>query len=191
MNTLLNTLHTRHSIPASLLEEPAPNEQQLNDILRCAITAPDHAKLRPWRFIVIKNDARYALANVFTNAAKIREPTISEQQLTRLKEKPLRSPLIVVIVATLTTNHPKVPEIEQVLSAGAAVQLIQLGATALGFGSIWLTGNNAFDENVKKSLEVEEKDQIVGFLYMGTPPKEVPIRHRADIADHVSEWTGL
>ena len=188
MNALLDTLHTRHSVSASQLSEPAPDSEQLNDILKCAITAPDHGKLRPWRFIVIRDEARHALANVFVEAAKVRDPDMSEQKLERLAEKPLRSPLIVVIVTTLTPEHPKAPEIEQTLSAGAAVQLMQLGATALGFGSVWLSGANAYDENVKHALGIETKDQIAGFLYMGTPPETVPPRRRPELSDHVSEW---
>lgn len=188
MNTLLETLHSRQSVPASQLTEPAPNDEQLNQILQCAITAPDHGKLRPWRFIVIRDEARNALADVFVEAAKIREPDISEQKLERLREKPLRSPLIVVIVTTLTPEHPKAPEIEQTLSAGAATQLMQLGATALGFGSIWLSGANAYDETVKKALGVEQKDQITGFLYLGTPPEKPGPRRRPDVSDHVSLW---
>ena len=189
MNSLLETLHSRHSIPASQLTEPAPNEQQLNDILQCAITAPDHGKLHPWRFIVIRGSARNALGDVFVTAAKSRDPDISEQKLERMREKPLRSPLIVVIVTTLTADHPKATEIEQTLSAGAAVQLMQLGATATGFGSIWLSGANAYDENVKRALGIETKDQITGFLYLGTPPDGQPSRRRPELADHVSEWT--
>jgi nitroreductase len=189
MNSLLETLHSRHSYPASQLTEPAPDEQQLKDILQCAITAPDHGKLCPWRFIVIRGSARNALAEVFVEAAKFRDPDMSEQKLERLREKPLRSPLIVAIVTTLTPDHPKAPEIEQTLSAGAAVQLMQLGATATGFGSIWLSGANAYDENVKQALGIEAKDQITGFLYLGTPPKTHPTRRRPELADHVTQWT--
>ena len=189
MNSLLDTLQSRHSFPASQLAEPAPNEQQLNDILHCAMTAPDHGKLCPWRFIIIRGSARNALADVFVKAAKSRDPDISEQKLERISEKPLRSPLIVVIVTTLTPDHPKAPEIEQTLSAGAAVQLMQLGATATGFGSIWLSGANAYDDDVKQALGIEAKDQITGFLYIGTPPETQPSRRRPKLADHVSEWT--
>lgn len=189
MNSLLDTLHARHSFPASQLTEPAPNEQQLNDILQCAITAPDHGKLSPWRFIVIRGSARQALGDVFAQAATLRDPELSEQKIERMREKPLRSPLIVVIVTTLTPDHPKAPEIEQTLSAGAAVQLMQLGATATGFGSIWLSGANAYDENVKQALGIESKDQITGFLYLGTAPDAQPTRRRPELADHVTQWT--
>ena len=80
MTSLLETLQTRQSVPASQLTEPAPNDEQLEEILKCAITAPDHAKLSPWRFIVIRDEARHALAEVFVKAAKLREPDISEQK---------------------------------------------------------------------------------------------------------------
>ena len=190
MNQLLDTLQHRHSFPASQLLEPGPNDQQLGEIFRCAVAAPDHGKLRPWRFIVIRGEGRHALSEVFVNAARKRDPEISEQKLERLREKPLRSPVIVVIVATLTADHPKAPVIEQTLSAGAAVQLMQLGASAIGFGSIWLTGDNAYDPNVKSALGVNPSDQITGFLYLGTPPPERPSRQRPDITDHVSTWNG-
>ena len=191
MQSLLNTLQERHSYPASQLSDPAPDDSQLEEILRCALAAPDHARMRPWRFIIIRDEARHALAKVFVQAAKLREPDINQQQLDRLAEKPLRSPLIVVVVTTITPEHPKTPEIEQTLSAGAAMQLMQLGATAAGFGSIWLTGANAYDEHVKSSLGIDAKDQITGFLYLGTPPADAtPARKRADVADHKTIWHG-
>jgi len=190
MNSLLDTLHARHSVSANQLNEPAPNTEQLNDILRCAIAAPDHGQLRPWRFIVIQGDARQALGDVFATAAKAREPDLSEAKIERMREKPLRSPMIVVMVATLTADHPKAPKIEQLYSAGAAAQLMQLGATATGFGSIWLSGANAYDAHVKTSLAIDAKDEIVGFLYLGTPPAGTPSRRRAELTDHVSQWHG-
>ncbi|MFK7893817.1 MAG: nitroreductase [Granulosicoccus sp.] len=190
MQPLLSLIQNRHSTPASQLTDPAPDEQQLQDILRCGVAAPDHARLRPWRFIVIRGEARYALSKVFVEAAKKREPELSQLKIDKLAEKPLRSPLIVVVVATIASNHPKVPEIEQSLSAGAAVQLMQLGADAMGFGSIWLTGPSAYDEHVKSQLHIDGNDQIAGFLYLGTPPETTPPRHRPDVAEHLSIWEG-
>ncbi|MBX2881830.1 MAG: nitroreductase [Granulosicoccus sp.] len=188
MQSLLNLLQNRHSFPASQLTEPAPDDEQLEQILRCAVAAPDHARLRPWRFIVIRGEGRKALADAFVEAAMIRDPDISQPQLDKLAQKPLRSPLIVVVVADITANHPKTPEIEQTLSAGAAIQLMQLGATAAGFGSIWLTGANAYDEHIKSKLKIDSKDQIVGFLYIGTAPEDTPPRKRPAVQDHLSYW---
>jgi len=190
MDSMLDRLQARASIPARQLAEPAPNDTQLEQILRCGLSAPDHAKLRPWRFIIVRGDARQALADVMVEAATQRSPDISTSKLDSVREKPMRSPLIVIIVATITPDHPKTPEVEQILSAGAAAQQIQLGATALGFGSVWLTGSNAYDPHIKRALGVEPQDAIVGFIYMGTPITEQPTRARPDLAAHVSEWHG-
>lgn len=185
---MLDLLETRTSTPAVQLNEPAPSQQQLERILRCGLTAPDHADMCPWRFITIQGDARAALGDVFATAALKRNPDTPAEKIARMRQKPLRSPLIVVIVATITADHPKTPEIEQLLSAGAAGTLIQLAATASGFGSIWLSGPNTYDEDVKAALGVSLCDQIVGFFYIGTPSKAAPVKTRPDLVDHLSEW---
>jgi len=144
--------------------------------------------MHPWRFITIKGDARANLGDVFANAALKDDPNTPAEKIARMRQKPLRSPLIVVIVATITADHPKTPEVEQMLSAAAATTLIQLAATASGFGSIWLTGPNTYRSEVKTALGVSEKDQIIGFLYMGTPAKSINKKDRPNLKDHLSEW---
>jgi len=185
---MLETLEARTSMPAIQLVEPAPTQAQLDRILRVGLNAPDHASMRPWRFITIQGDARYKLGDVFAQAALKDKPDTPEEKIARIRQKPLRSPLIVVIVATITVNHPKTPEIEQILSAGAATTLIQLAATASGFGSIWLTGPNTYLPDVKLALGVAETDHIVGFVYMGTPAKPAVAKSRPALNDHLSEW---
>ena len=96
--------------------------------------------------------------------------------------------MIVVIVATITADHPKTPEIEQILSAGSAATLIQLAATASGFGSIWLSGPNTYHPDVKAALGVALNDHIVGFIYMGSPAKASVPKARPALQDHLSEW---
>lgn len=185
---MLDLLENRTSIPAVQLNEPAPNQQQLERILRCGLTAPDHANMCPWRFITIQGDARTALGEVFAAANLKDNPELPAEKIARMKQKPLRSPMIVVIVATITADHPKTPEIEQMLSAGAAATLIQLAATASGFGSIWLTGPNTYNHDVKAALGVSKADQIVGFLYIGTPMKAATPKPRPELSEHLSEW---
>lgn len=187
---MIDTLLNRSSHPARHLMEPAPNDEQLAQILRCGLTAPDHAAMRPWRFITIRGDARNTLGEIFAAAAVKDDPNVSERKIEAIKDKPLRSPLIVVIVATITPDHPKTPEIEQVLSAGAAATHIQMAANSCGFGAIWLTGPNAYFPDVKAALGVAEKDHIIGYIYIGTPSQDAPVRDRPDLADHLSEWTG-
>lgn len=187
---MLKQLHNRVSTPANLLVEPAPDDAQIEQIVQAGLTAPDHAKLQPWKFIVIRGEARIALGEVFFEATNRREPNMADEKLQKQKSKPLRSPLIIAVVANITPNHPKTPEVEQILSAGAALQLMQLAATAMGFGSIWLTGPNTSDPFVKSALGIAEQDELVGFLYMGTPSMQKEAPQRARVSDHLEYWQG-
>ena len=186
----IENLHQRASIPAKFLNEPAPGGDDLQAILRAAVTAPDHKALRPWRFIFVSGEARNALGDEFAKAQRQREPDADEEQVERQRQKPLRSPLLIVVVAKITPNNPKVPEFEQLLSAGAAAEHMQLAAQALGYGSVWVTGPNALDTHVRRVLGVEDPDQIVGFLHMGTPGIPAPAVNRPDPEQFVEHWQG-
>lgn len=181
-------LQSRASIPAKLLGEPKPNTQQLDEILKAAVAAPDHGRLRPWRFIVIEGAAREKLGDVFAKAALAREPSLDPIQVERQREKPLRSPTILTVVCNIQENHAKVPVLEQILSAGTAAHQAMLASNALGFGAIWLTGPNAFDEDVKAALNIENKDQIIGFIYIGTATIAKPSVQRPDAKEFTEYW---
>jgi nitroreductase len=187
---MISLLQERVSYPANALAEPAPNTEQLNEILKCAVSAPDHARMTPWEFIVIQGDARVTLGQVFARATQLREPDVSDKKLESIAQKPLRSPMIIVIIAKVTPNHPKTPVIEQLLSAGAAAQQMSLGANALGFGATWLSGPNTYDSTVKAALNISATDEVVGFLYIGTPTMKKPDRPRPDPAEFTRHWTG-
>jgi len=186
MNDALKPLQ-RQSTPAKALGEPAPDEKQLRQILKTALSAPDHGRLHPYRFISIRGDARHRLSEVFGEATLKREPDVDPAYLQKQKDKPLRSPLIVVVVAS-PIESPKIPEIEQILSAGAAAHNVLLAANALGFGSIWLTGANAYDEYVRAELGIEPGEYIIGFLYIGTPNIEFPPRPIPEVSTHHTQW---
>lgn len=188
MNQKLQFLE-RHSTPAKILVDPAPDEAQLRQIFQAATHAPDHGRLSPYRFITIRGDARHALSEVFASAVKRRDPQVGEAYLNKQKDKPLRSPLIVVVVACLSDN-PKVPEVEQMLSAGAAAHSILLASNAMGFGSIWLTGDNAYDSSVREALELTSNEKIISFIYIGTEKFELPHPVKSDIDKKISNWTG-
>jgi nitroreductase len=132
MNAALEHLN-RYSTPAKALAEPAPDDAQLKQILQVAMSAPDHGRLYPYRFITIRGDARYRLSEIFVQATRQREPEVDAAYLAKQREKPLRSPLIVVVVATLIESE-KIPKIEQMLSAGAAAHNI-LHASSASFTS--------------------------------------------------------
>jgi nitroreductase len=186
MNDALKPLD-RYSTPAKALSEPAPDDEQLEQILSIALTAPDHGRLRPYRFITVRGDARHRLSDIFGEAILRREPDVDPAYLQKQKDKPLRSPLIVVVVANLVDNS-KVPEIEQLLSAGAAAHGILLASNALGFGSIWLTGANAYDPFVRGKLGLAENERIVGFVYLGTPKFCVPRATLPRVSDYLTDW---
>lgn len=173
---------------AKTLTEPAPDEGALSLLLECASRAPDHGRLRPWRFIVIRGAARERLGELMADQLRRKQPAASAEALQRERQKALRAPLIVVVAAVCNATA-KVPPIEQTLAAGAAAQNMMLAATALGFGAMWKTGDAAYDDSVKLALGLEARDAIVGFLYLGTAPIDAaPPPARGGWEDRVSYW---
>lgn len=171
------------------LGEPAPDEAALDAMLRAAVRAPDHGRLRPWRFILISGAARQRLGDVLADALHRRDPNLPDQALSKERGKPLRAPLVIVVAAKLR-EHPGVPAIEQTISAGAAAQNILVAAHALGFGAFWRTGAAAYDDSVKTALGLHREDDVVGFLYVGTPVVAAPPPSMLDPSEFAIRWTG-
>lgn len=171
------------------LEEPAPSEAAFDAIFRSAVRAPDHGKLRPWRFVLIKGDARERFGEVLAETLKARRPDATPEMLARERQKALRAPAIVVVAARVNANA-RIPVIEQILSAGAAAQNIMLAAHALGYGAMWKTGEPAYDDSVKQALGLEAADAIVGFLYLGTRVGGSAPGARPVPEDFVQVWQG-
>ena len=155
-----------------------------------ALRAPDHGKLRPWRFVLIRGAAREKFGDVLVETLKAREPGVSDAVLQKEREKPMRAPLIVAVVATVQKDHPKIPEIEQILSGGAAAQNVMLAANAQGFGAQWKTGAPTYDPKVKAALGLKATDEIIGFMYLGTAAGPVMPGKPFDRSQHIVEWTG-
>jgi nitroreductase len=170
------------------LVEPAPSEAALERILAAAVRAPDHGRLRPWRLLLIRGEARRSLGVVLGDALRRREAGISEAVIDRERQKPLRAPLIIVVAAT-PRSHSKVPEIEQTVAAAAGAENLIIAAHALGFGCFWRTGPAAYDLGVKTALGLVEQDQILGFLYVGTVGQP-GVGRPPEIENTVSEWRG-
>ena len=167
---------------ASNLQDPAPSGTNLEAIFQAGLRSPDHARLRPWRFLTIDGDARLELGQLFASSLKHRNPNCNDSDLIKVRKQPLRAPLIIVVMAKLV-SHPKVPETEQMLSAGCACHAMLLAAESLGFAGIWRTGVNAYDANVKKGLGLAEHESIIGYLYLGTRkamPKPLPSMESSD-----------
>jgi nitroreductase len=186
----LEAVLTRHSVAPAFLGEPAPDDAALERILAAGASAPDHGKLRPWRFIVIRGPARVRLGEVFAEALLRRQPDAPAAALEQERARPLRAPLLVAVAARLKPEHPKIPEIEQILSTAAAAQNMLSAAHAQGFGAKWLTGANAYDDHVKAALGLAGNDRLAGFVHLGTIEGKPPQVPHADARDLTVEWRG-
>lgn len=173
-----------HRRSASRLAEPAPGGEALNNILRAGARAPDHGTLRPWRFHIIQNEGRERFSELLTAAAA--DNQADDKALEKARNAPFRAPLIITVVAHCDP-HPKVPEWEQLLSAGCAVMAMQMAAQAQGFNGIWRSGPLTDSARVRAAFGCREQDKIVGFLYLGTPQlKGAAATQPFDIAPYVS-----
>lgn len=171
------------------LRDPAPAGHDLDLILQAGLRAPDHGKLRPWRFVLIRGEARAAWAQTIVAALKAREPDAPEKVVDKQRNRVLNAPLIIALGAKLQHGH-KIPEIEQMLSVGAAAMNMLNAIHALGYGGVWLTGANAFDDRVVTALGLEPGDRLAGFLFAGTPISAPLAPRRPAVADYTIEWTG-
>lgn len=160
----LELLITRRS--ASRLVEPAPAGEQLQNILRAGMRAPDHKTLQPWQFFVIEGEGRERFSAVLEKGAIAAGSDEKAQE--KARTAPFRAPLIITVVAKCEENG-KVPLWEQEMSAGCAVMAMQMAAVAQGFGGIWRSGALTESAEVREAFDCRPQDKIVGFLYLGTP----------------------
>lgn len=168
------------------LTAPAPSEEELRVVLEAAMRAPDHGQLQPFRFVLVREAARPALGEVFAQAARARDP---EDDGERARSKSMSAPLLIALGVAVRPGH-KIPEIEQMLTVGAATMNMLNALHVLGYGGFWASGLNAYDERVKTALGFGPQDRLLGFLYVGTPKEAVRPATRADSRDFMREWTG-
>lgn len=151
---------------ASRLVAPAPMGEALENILRAGMRAPDHGTLQPWRFFLIEGEGRERFSQLLDVAAK--ESGLDDKACEKARTSPFRAPLIITVVAHCQEHH-KVPRWEQIVSAGCAVVEMQMAAVAQGYNGIWRSGPWTDHTRVRAAFDCREQDQIVGFLYLGTP----------------------
>ncbi|MEP6883162.1 MAG: nitroreductase [Gammaproteobacteria bacterium] len=163
---LFAAIDTRSS--AGRLTHPGPNAQQLERMLHAAARAPDHGRIKPWRFIVLEHAVREAFTAAAALAKRVRLPDMTAEQLAAEREKMNRSPAIVVVGCAVNREQTKVPEIEQVAAVAAAAQNLFLAAHDLGYGVMWKTGAAAYDTAVKATLGIKSDDHIVAIMHLGT-----------------------
>lgn len=143
-----------------------PTRDHIDTILQAAVRAPDHGRLRPWRFMLIEGEQRRKLGDILAASAMRRNPALSAGDLQREHDKAMRAPLVILVVCRAVPGT-KVPIVEQILAAGAAAQNILLGLHNFGYAAAWKTGDAAYDPEVKKALGLNVDDHIVAFIYTG------------------------
>lgn len=181
----LTLLNNRNS--EARLNKPGPDRDTLQRILAASLRAPDHGRLRPWRYLLIEGKARKRLGELFASALQQRKPDAGAEELRKSAEAPLRAPLVIAVIAR-PQEHAKVPKIEQLLTAGCAAYGVLLATQALGFGGIWRTGDNCYDTHVMAGLGLTAEEQIVGYLYIGTPEGVAKPLPQMSLSDFVSHW---
>ena len=162
----LQTIQTRHSI-GKVKAEAVPRDV-IEKLLNAAVQAPNHYKVRPWRFAVLTGNGRNQLGEIMAQSMKARFPQLSEEALAKERAKPLRSPLLIAVGVDKPTES-KVLEIENICAAAAACENILLAAQALGLAAQWRTGDAVRDRDVKKFLGFDEDQHVIAFLYIGYP----------------------
>ena len=184
--TALDALLSRRSVPTAALTDPGPSEPELVKILQAAQRAADHGHMRPWRFHVIRSEARRAYADMLMEALKELRPDTPESKIERKRAAYASAPLAIAVGVEIREN-PKVPDIEQIIAAGGAVQNMLNAAHALGYGAILLSGPAIEHPRVKASFGLRERDYFLGTVFIGTA-KVSPQQETVDTAGTVFEW---
>lgn len=186
---VIDFLLNRKSVPISAIGEPAPGDEELDIMLRAAVRVPDHGRLTPWRFIIYRGDARHEIGNKLAALAEMREGPLPEQRLDQERQRFSRAPLVVGIISS-PPEHPRIPEWEMFLSAGAAAFNLVLAANALGYSTNWITNWYASDPEGRRILGLAPKERVAGFVHIGSFDGNVPERPRPDPHDLTTLYTG-
>lgn len=182
-------LLTRRSVTMPFLSEPGPDAAQLHDMLTIAARVPDHGKLAPWRLITYAGKARQRAGEELAALVVARDPDADDARLEIERRQFLPAPLTVGVLST-AKPHPKIPEFEQLLSAGNVAFNLVHAAGAFGFGSHWVTRWFAYDEEAARLLGAGADERFVGFVHIGTPTARLEERDRPVLFEVVSSWEG-
>lgn len=185
---LIDYLSTRRSIPAFQMSAPGPSKGEVEEMLTLASRVPDHGKLAPWRFIVYRGEERRRISEELAKIAIGDKPELSEEMVKVENTRLTRAPVVVAVVSR-AAPHFKIPEWEQVMSAGAVCLNLVMAANAHGFASNWLTEWYAFDSRAYPIRGVKEGEKVAGFIHIGTPTVPPTERPRPELSEIVT-WVG-
>jgi len=179
----------RRSLPPQGMKGPAPDAAEIELMLTIAARVPDHGKLAPWRFILFEGAARKKAGEIAANLAEQDDPSMPQTRLEIERTRFLRAPLIVAVVSR-AAPHGKIPEWEQVLSAGAACMNLVIAANALGYVAAWLTEWCAYDRRFCEAIGLAPHEKIAGIVHIGRANMASEDRPRPALADVVSHFFG-
>ncbi len=185
-SSTLALLQTRRSGRPREMVAPGPSAAELETILEVAARTPDHGKLFPWRFVVVGDDQRGALEALLLQALPEHDPDATDAHRDKAREFAHQAPALVVLVSAPTPGH-KIPEWEQELSAGAAAMNLLMATHALGYVGGWITGWAAYSERVRAAF-CAPGERIAGFMFLGTPGRELEERPRAPLPTVAKNW---
>jgi nitroreductase len=189
MEAMLELLEQRRSVVAREMVGPGPDDAQLARLLRIAARVPDHGKLAPWRFIVFKGEARSRFGAVLARRFRDLNPDADEAAVAFEAARFERAPVVVAVISR-AAPHPKIPEWEQQLSAGAVCQTLLVAASAMGFASQWITEWYGYDEHVAAALGLGAHERVAGFVYLASATARPGERARPAMEQIISHWTG-
>ena len=186
LSSPLALLQTRRSGKPRDLIAPGPDDAQLRQILEVALRTPDHGKLAPWRFVIVPQDRRDALAQLLERAYRAEKPEAGRLEIEAMHQFAQQAPTLVVALSAPVAGS-KIPLCEQELSAGAAIINLLHATHALGFAGGWLTGWPSFNDDVRDAFGSAD-ERLAGFVFIGTPSRALEERPRPDYDDIVSTW---
>ena len=183
-------IHARQNTAPRRLHAPGPSGTQLRELLRAAAAAPDHARLNPWRFLLIPEDRRVDLAQAFRDALSERDSEATANQLDATAEKATRSPMLLLAVADMSQRQPAIAGPERLVSLGCAIQNMLLLASAMGFGSGLSSGGALQSRALRETFGILTEEIAVCFISFGTVDVNKPARARSETAAFFSVYTG-
>ena len=188
MNDTIALLERRRSVPLPLMARPGPGREDLKTILTIASRVPDHGKLAPWRFVVFEGEARERAGRIALDIRLADKPDLDEAGRAEESRRFTRAPLVVAIVSR-AAPHAKIPEWEQVLSAGAVCMNMIVAARALGFSATWHTEWMAYDARFRAAIGLAEHERVAGFIYIGTATTTIEDRPRPPLEEIVTTFS--
>ncbi|MCX8997723.1 nitroreductase [Rhizobiaceae bacterium BDR2-2] len=183
---LIEYLRNRRSVPPAMMTSPGPGREEIEALLALASRVPDHGKLAPWRFVVYSRAARERISEALVQLVRQDRPDVSDDAVTLERNRLLLAPVVIGVVSR-AAPHPKIPEWEQVLSAGAVCYNLLLAANAHGYAATWLTQWFAYDDRARPLLGLQSGEKVAGFIHIGTMETHPGDRGRP-VVQEITSW---